>query len=104
MCSCNELLGDCHYRSEQEYRDECERIAAASALDWEVLDVLHGEPVEASERAEAFAALLAPHRASIVDIMSGDGCLWWWSADGDEHRVYLADAQADTVPALRLAA
>ncbi|MEX3949275.1 hypothetical protein AB4Y40_16200 [Paraburkholderia sp. EG287B] len=98
MCICSTGAHCACYGSKQQYREERARQASASALEWQVLDVLNGEPGNASPRAIEFATLLAPHRADLVDFMTAGDRVFLWLSDGSEHIAKLAR------PAFRMAA
>lgn len=87
MCSCNELLGACHYRDEAEYQAECELIDHENQTEHDVLDMLHGDSIDPSPRALAFVALILTQTAGaeVLDVLTADRCIYWWTKDGTQH-------------------
>ncbi|CAG4905735.1 hypothetical protein [Paraburkholderia saeva] len=97
MCICHTSEYCACHRTEAEWREENARIAADSATDREVLDLLTGRITTASDRAMAFAALLAGE--NVPDLMTCGPRVFWWDRDGMQY-----EASIDARAALKLAA
>ncbi|MGF6482089.1 hypothetical protein [Paraburkholderia sp. JPY419] len=88
MTDCTCATGHCACYGDDEATRLAERARQreASRLEWAVLDLLNGKPAgDASPRALELAALLAPHREAIVDVLAIDVGVYWWSHTGEQQ-------------------
>ncbi|MCC8400950.1 hypothetical protein LJ655_03420 [Paraburkholderia sp. MMS20-SJTN17] len=100
MCTCDELLGVCRYRSEAEYQAERARQAHAGRIEHRILAVLTGERIAHPSPFVMACVKVLRAQPDVSDIHVGGSCVWWWSTDGSQY-----SAQIDTMrPAIRLAA
>lgn len=98
MCGNSYVEGCPCAQSAAAFNEDRERQARFSVVEHQVLALLRGEPIDASPRARAFAALL--DGADVTDILATDGGIYFWTnGDGAQHH-----ARLDVHPALRLAA
>ncbi|MEX3842612.1 hypothetical protein [Paraburkholderia sp. BR10882] len=107
MCDQTFVPGCSCARNQLEFDQERERVARASAIEHDVLDLLRGEHISASEEAVALHALLlreCPAAAVLVDdvLTNEDGTVLFYWVGGDQRVAHVTPAEQTA--ALRLVA